>query len=47
MPHIFKIDCYRDVISNGKAKKGDTVYLKSRPDGSIRTHEFNAFELSR
>ena len=32
MPHVFKIKCYRNEIMSGRAKVGDTVYLKSRPD---------------
>jgi hypothetical protein len=32
MPHIFKVQCYRQHRQLQKAKLGDTVYLKSRPD---------------
>lgn len=32
MPHIFKVQCYRSHRQLKKAKLGETVYLKSRPD---------------
>ena len=32
MPHIFKVKCYRDMVQNGRARIGDVVYLKARPD---------------
>lgn len=32
MPHEFKVKCYMDVAWNGRAKVGDVVYLKARPD---------------
>lgn len=76
MPHGFHVQCYLPVVNRDKAKIGDTVYLKSRPDipmtvselphcnrtaghdpkvrttwihdgdGTVRTHLFNAVELS-
>ena len=35
MPHEFKVKCYRDVVWNSKAKRGDVVFLKSRPDSPM------------
>lgn len=32
MPHIFKVECYRRHVEMDKAKIGDVVYLKARPD---------------
>lgn len=32
MPHLFKVECYRHHVEMDRAKVGDVVYLKARPD---------------